>query len=258
MVLQNYLIERILERIAASRFKKRFVLKGGVLVSSMLGLDVRTTMDLDLTARRIPGTHEGLKAVFDEICAIETGDYFVFTVMGIEDIRVSAEYPSIRLTLTATFMTLRETLKIDVTSGDKITPKEQVYAKKRLFDDGAFQVLAYNVETVLAEKLETLFSRGTQNTRMRDYYDIHMLATRNDPPVNLKHLRMAFFATCKKRGTTRMIESCPAILEAIRTDETMADFWKKYGRDFHFAAKISFETVCNSIENLMANIMREK
>ena len=257
VVLQNYLIERVLERIATSRFNTRLVLKGGVLVSSMLGLDIRTTMDLDLTARRLSGTHKELQSVFDEICAIDVGDDFFFSVAGIEEIRTSDKYPAIRLTLAITFMTLREVLKIDVTIGDKITPKEQVFKKRRLFEEGVFQVLAYNVETVLAEKLETVFSRGTQNTRMRDYYDIHILVIRNNPPINLQHLRMAFLATLKKRGAAKMLESCPAILDTIRADKTMADLWRRYGKAFHYATEISFETVCDSIRHLFTSIMED-
>lgn len=257
VVLQNYLIECVLERIAVSRFNTRLVLKGGVLVSAMLGLDVRTTMDLDLTARRLSCTREGLKPVFDEICAIDTGDTLSFSVMKIEEIRIQDKYPSFRLTLAATSGALRETLKIDITSGDKITPKEQVFEKRHLFKDGTFQVLAYNIETVLAEKLETVFSRGTQNTRVRDYYDIHILATRSGSQINLKNLRMAFLATLKRRGTSKMLVSCPTILTAIRADITMADLWRKYGKAFPYATGIPFETVCDSLEHLLASIMKE-
>jgi len=257
VVLQNYLIECVLERIAMSRFNTRLVLKGGVLVSLMLGLDVRTTMDLDLTTRRLSGTHDRLKAVFDEICAIDIGDHFSFSIVDVEEIRVQDKYPAIRLTLTATFLTLQETLKIDVTSGDKITPKEKVFEKRHLFKDGAFHVLAYNIETVLAEKLETVFSRGTQNTRLRDYYDIHILTTRMGSQINLKYLRMAFLATLKRRGTAKMLESCPAILDVIRANMTMADLWRKYGKMFRYATEIPFDTVCDSIKYLLSSIMRD-
>ena len=255
VVLQNYFIERLLERIAVSRFNARLVLKGGVLVSSMLGLDIRTTMDLDLTAKRLSCTPERLEAVFDEICTIDMGDGFSFSVATLEEIRIADKYPSFRLSLSATFLTLRETIKIDVTSGDKITPKEQLFEKQRLFGDGAFQVFAYNIETVLAEKLETVFSRGVQNTRLRDYYDIHILVTRNGSQINLQHLRMAFFATIKKRGTAKMLESCLAIIDIIRSDKIMADLWRRYGKSFHYATRISFEAVCDSIESLFVSIV---
>ena len=255
VVLQNYIIERILERIAASRFRTRLILKGGVLVSSTLGLDVRTTMDLDLSARQLLCSSGRLKTVFDEICAIDVEDSFSFVVSGAEEIRVMDKYPSIRLTLRATFMSLHETVKIDVTSGDKITPKEQMFEKRRLFQEGSFQICAYNIETVLAEKLETILSRSTQNTRLRDYYDVYVLANRKHAPINLKHLRLAFLATTQRRGTTQLIEAYSEIIENIHADKTMAALWMKYGKAFPYAAEISFRQVCGSVKRLLASIL---
>ena len=255
VVLQNYIIERILERIAASRFRTRLILKGGVWVSSTLGLDVRTTMDLDLSAKQLLCSSDRLKTVFDEICAIDVEDSFNFVVLGTEEIRIVDKYPSIRTTLKATFMSLHETVKIDVTSGDKITPKEQIFKKWRLFQEGSFQLYAYNIETVLAEKLETILSRSTQNTRLRDYYDVYVLANRKHAPINLKHLRLALIATTQRRGTIKMLENYSEIIGNVHADKTMTALWLKYGKAFHYAAGISFDQVCKSVKRLLASIL---
>ena len=185
LVMQNYMLERLLERISLSPYKNNFILKGGFLISAIVGLDTRATMDLDTTIKGFTLTHEAIHKIFTEICAVQIADDVQFEVVGISDIRETDDYPGIRVALKANYPPISVPLTVDVTTGDMITPREVEYTFSLLFDDRTISILAYNLETVLAEKLETVLSRNIANTRPRDYYDVHILyALRGvTPPV---------------------------------------------------------------------------
>ena len=173
LVMQNYMLERLLERISLSPYKNNFILKGGFLISAIVGLDTRATMDLDTTIKGFTLTHEAIRKIFTEICAVQIADDVQFEVVGISDIRETDDYPGIRVALKANYPPISVPLTVDVTTGDMITPREVEYTFSLLFDDRTISILAYNLETVLAEKLETVLSRNIANTRPRDYYDVH-------------------------------------------------------------------------------------
>jgi predicted nucleotidyltransferase component of viral defense system len=170
--MQNYMLERLLERISLSFYKSNFILKGGFLIAAMVGLDTRATMDMDATLRGLPVNAETITKMFEEICRIPVNDDVTFSIKRTEEIRESANYAGLRVTLEAQYPPMAVPLKIDITTGDKITPREIVYEFKLLLEPRSIKVLAYNLETIIAEKLETVISRGDQNTRPRDYYDI--------------------------------------------------------------------------------------
>lgn len=175
LVMQNYMLERLLERISLSPYKHNFILKGGFLISAIVGLDTRTTMDLDTTIKGFTLTHESIRNIFTEICAIDVDDDVIFEMGDISDIREGDDYPGVRVRLNANYTPISIPLTVDVTTGDIITPREIEYTFSLLFDDRSISILAYNLETVLAEKIETVLSRSTANTRPRDFYDIHIL-----------------------------------------------------------------------------------
>ena len=198
LVMQNYMMERLLERVSLSKYKENLILKGGFLIAAIVGLDTRTTMDLDTTMKRFPLTHESIGSIFGEICAIKADDTVSFTVRRISDIREGDLYPGLRVHLTANYPPLAVPLTVDVTTGDVITPHEVEYSLKLMFDERSISVLAYNLETVLAEKLETVLSRNIANTRPRDFYDIYVLrGFEYDAGV----LSQALEATVGKRGS---------------------------------------------------------
>ena len=172
LVMQNYMLERLLERISLSPYKHNFIIKGGFLVSAIVGLDTRATMDLDTTIKGFTLTHEAILSIFKDVCAVQIDDDVQFEVLGVADIRETDDYPGIRVSLKANYPPISVPLTVDVTTGDMITPREIEYTFSMLFDDRTISVLAYNLETVLAEKLETVLSRNIANTRPRDYYDI--------------------------------------------------------------------------------------
>ena len=173
LVMQNYMLERLLERISLSPYKNNFILKGGFLISAIVGLDTRATMDLDTTIKGFTLTHEAIRKIFTAICTVQIADDVQFAVVGISDIRETDDYPGIRVGLKANYPPISVPLTVDVTTGDMITPREVEYTFSLLFDDRTISILAYNLETVLAEKLETVLSRNIANTRPRDYYDVH-------------------------------------------------------------------------------------
>ncbi len=255
LVMQNYMLERLLERISLSPYKHNFILKGGLLISSIVGLDARTTMDLDTTVKGFMLTHESIRNIFAEICRIEVADDIVFEIMGISDIREGDDYPGIRIGLKAIYPPISVPLTVDVTTGDIITPWEIEYTFPLLFDDRSISILSYNLETVLAEKIETVLSRSITNTRPRDYYDIHILYSLRGAECNAMTLREALERTVDKRGSRKVLTTYPEIISEIRESSTLRGFWEKYQRNYSYAKEISFDDTCDTVQRIMYSIM---
>lgn len=256
LVMQNYMLERLLERISLSRYKHNFILKGGFLISVIVGLDTRATMDLDTTIRGFTLTHETIQSIFQEICAIEVDDDVQFEIAGISDIRESDDYPGIRVALKANYTPISVPLTVDVTTGDMITPREVEYTFPLLFDDRSLRILAYNLETVLAEKIETVLSRNIANTRPRDYYDVHILYTLRGTECDKATLRRALERTTQKRGSDKIMEQYEEIMMDICESDQLHKLWDKYTREYDYAKDISFDDTCNTIQTIMNVIMQ--
>jgi predicted nucleotidyltransferase component of viral defense system len=224
LVMQNYMMERLLERISLSRYQQNFILKGGFLIAAIVGLDTRATMDMDTTIKGFPLSHDSIRGIFDKICSITVDDDVTFTISNITDIRDGDEYPGLRVHLTAIYPPLSVAIKVDVTTGDIITPREVEYSYKLMFDDRSIPVLAYNLETILAEKLETVLSRNIANTRPRDFYDIHILYTLRGAYCDLTVLRQALDETTLKRGSSSVILQYRDIIENIKNSPQMLGF----------------------------------
>ena len=255
LVMQNYMLERLLERISLSTYKNNFILKGGFLISVIVGLDTRTTMDLDTTIKGFTLTHESIRKVFKEICTVEIEDDVSFTLEDIYDIRETDDYPGIRVSLKANYPPISVPLTVDVTTGDIITPKEIEYTFKLLFDDRTLSILAYNLETVLAEKIETVLSRSIANTRPRDFYDIHTIFALRGNECDKNILKRALEQTSAKRGSSQVMQNYVEIIKEIRDNPQMQNLWKKYQKNFDYAKDITFEDTCNSVKYIMDYIM---
>lgn len=256
LVMQNYMLERLLERIALSKYKNNFILKGGFLISAIVGLDTRATMDLDTTVKGFTLTHESIRKIFEEISTVEIADDVKFELAGISDIREGDDYPGIRVALKANYPPISVPLTVDVTTGDVITPAEIEYTFPLLFDDRTISIFAYNLETVLAEKIETVLSRSIANTRPRDFYDIHILYTLRGVECDAKMMLQALERTADKRGSRKVLEVYPDIIAEIRENKQLQGFWEKYKRDFDYAKGISFDDVCDTIQCIMKSIMK--
>lgn len=256
LVMQNYMLERLLERITLSSYQSNFILKGGFLIAAIVGLDTRATMDLDTTVKGITLTHEKLEEIFREICQIQVDDDVTMEVMGLTDIRAQDDYPGIRVSLMANYPPLRVPLSVDVTTGDKITPKEIEYTFRLIFDDRAITIWAYNLETVLAEKLETVLTRAMANTRPRDFYDIYVIYKMRGHLCDFALLREALEQTATKRKSTRILTQteATATMDQIRSSERLQSFWTGYQKDFHYAAEISFADTCACIDEILRKI----
>jgi predicted nucleotidyltransferase component of viral defense system len=254
LLLQNYMLERLLERISVSAYQQNFILKGGFLISAMVGVDTRATMDMDATIKGYPVNAESIQKMLQEICAIQIEDEITFTFKHIGEIREGDEYTGYRVALTANYPPMEVPLKLDITTGDVITPKEITYDYKLLLEDRVISVLAYNPETVLAEKLETVISRSDQNTRPRDYYDIYILAQMKAEELDLEKLAAALDATAQRRGSTKILERYRDIMQTVKSSEVMQKQWENYRKDFTYAADIAFEDTCDAVERLMSRL----
>lgn len=206
IVMQNYVMERFLERVSLSKHRDSFVLKGGMLISSMIGIEARTTRDIDMTLVNIPLSHANLHKIFSDIASIDIHDNFTYKVISLTDIRKNEKYKGVRISLKADCPPISEHLKIDVTVGDKITPGADEYSYPCMFEGNPIKIHAYNVETLLSEKIETILSRGIYNTRAWDFYDVHVLSRLRQ--LNYSTLESAFFETFRARHA---LDTCPGL-----------------------------------------------
>lgn len=221
LVLQNYMLERFLERVSLSPYRDNYIIKGGFLISSMVGLNSRATMDMDATIKGYPVTQDAVQKMIEQILTVPVDDDITFTFKSIGEIREGDEYTGYRVALTADFPPMAVPLKLDITTGDKITPREIQYDYKLMLEDRHIQVMAYNLATILAEKLETVISRSDQNTRPRDYYDVYILTKLQAENIDFPALGAALMATASKRGSDSILQDYRAIVEAVRNSEIM-------------------------------------
>ena len=254
LVMQNYMLERLLKRIAHSRYQGNFILKGGLLIASMVGLHSRATMDMDATIRNHPVNENSIKTMFEEIVSIPIDDNITFSFQDVGEIRKNDAYGGYRVSLTANFLPMKVPLKLDITTGDKITPKAVEYKYPMMFNDGTLEIFAYNLETILAEKLETVISRGDQNTRPRDFYDIFILSKFKGDQINWTILRQAVSETAQKRNSGMLMPQYQSILEQIVSSPVMQNHWTIYQRDYEYAREVDFSATCETILQLMDSI----
>ena len=251
LVMQNYVLERLLERIVLSRFKDNFIVKGGFLLAAVIGLDTRTTKDLDTTVRNLKLAEKALRDAFSQIIGIESDDDLSFEIGEIEEIREGHDYPGMRVHLVARFEQLTVPLAVDVTAGDSIVPPPSMREFPRMFDDGTFLALSYPFETVAAEKIETVLSRSTANTRARDYYDIYVLDIILGESLDFGLLHEALLSTTAKRNTNHIIIGFNDVVDTIANDVSLNQLWEAYVKKNDFAEDITFKETCESILHLL-------
>jgi predicted nucleotidyltransferase component of viral defense system len=250
VVLQNYMFERFLARLSESEYREKFVIKGGMLIAAIVGLDTRSTMDLDTTLKNLPLTEDKILEAVNTIGSIELDDEVTFETISISPIRKDDRYGGFCVRLNAVYDTIVTPLSIDVSTGDVITPSAVQYEFSGIFDDELrIHLWGYNIETVMAEKLETVLSRGIFNTRPRDFYDIFILATTQKYDKVL--LKEALSATAEHRGSTERIADTNTILNTIAESDDLLDMWKKYQKKFTYAKDILYEDIIGAIRDLL-------
>lgn len=249
VVLQNYMFERFLERLSKSDYKDKFILKGGMLIAALVGIDNRATMDMDATIKNYPSNIDSLTKTISEICSIEIDDDVIFSFTGIESIRDDDAYGGYRVSIRAEYDTILTPMQIDITTGDAITPKEVLYLFKMIFEEGIIGIWAYNIETVLAEKVETILRRGELNTRPRDFYDVYILTKTQsfDHSVFSEALKM----TAEHRETTHIFNNTVKRIEDLQESETLKSRWIKYTKDYRYAEDIAYDDVIEAIMTLI-------
>ena len=247
-MIRNYIMERFLERVALSRYRNNFILKGGMLVAAVVGLDTRATMDIDTTVKSLHLDMKNARRIIEEIISVEIPDGVNFSITRATDIMEEHDYSGIRFMLEATLDNLRQAIKIDISTGDVITPRAVEYSYHLMFEDRSISLLTYNLETLLAEKMETIMSRGTANTRMRDFYDIYVISHQKSFDQGV--LRDAFYATSEKRETVVQIPDFMDTISSIESDEVMKSQWENFRNDSFFVGELSWAEVMASVRNL--------
>ena len=252
ILMRNYMMERFLERISLSEYKDRFILKGGMLVAAMVGLDARATMDLDATIKGTNVSVMDVEIVISRIISMTLDDGVSFRIKRISEIMEEADYPGVRVSMETKFDGVITPLKIDISTGDVITPREIRYSFNLMFEDRTIEVWAYNLETVLAEKMETVISRNVTNTRMRDFYDIYILQKLYGEQLKKEVLWNALVATARKRGTLEQIESedIKEIFDEVESSPVMERLWETYQKNYSYATDISWHIVMESVRYL--------
>ena len=259
ILMRNYMMERFLERISLSEYKNQFILKGGMLVAAMVGLDARATMDLDATIKGTNVSVEDVEMIISKIISIPLNDGVLFRIKRISEIMEEADYPGVRVSMETKFDGVITPLKIDISTGDIITPREIKYKFNLMLENRTIEVWAYNLETVLAEKLETVISRNVTNTRMRDFYDIYILQKLYGEQLSKDVLRDALVATAKKRETLEQIETedIDEVFDEIQSSSVMENLWKVYQRNYSYSADIPWHTIMKSIRTLYEIISKK-
>ena len=251
ILMRIYMMERFLERLAQSEYRDNFIIKGGILVTAMIGVAHRSTMDIDTSMKNLNLSAEDALRVVNQVKDIDLDDGVSFDVKDVSNIMDEMEYPGIRVTMNANVGRLITPLKIDISTGDVITPRAIEFNYDLLLEDRSIKLWSYNLETILAEKLQTVLARGILNTRMRDFYDIRMLVDTYEDKVNKAVLKDAFAATCKKRGTDNLQEQAEEIVKIIEADEQIQVLWRAYQKKYSYAADIDYASVIRGVRKLM-------
>ena len=248
VLIRKYMMERFLERVSSSKYNGSFILKGGMLVAAFVGVEARATMDIDTTIKDIPVTIVDMERTITEISNIDLEDNVKFRIKKVSEIMDEAEYSGIRFSMDAVLDGAVIPLKIDISTGDVITPREVAYSYKLMFEDRTIPIMTYPIETVLAEKLETVISRSITNTRMRDFYDIHILLKSQN--INVDILALALERTAKKRGNLNLLENAESVLKIVKSDEDMKRLWNIYQKKFKYAGEYTWDEVIHSVREL--------
>ena len=248
VLIRKYMMERFLERVSSSKYNGSFILKGGMLVAAFVGVEARATMDIDTTIKGIPVTIVDMERIITEISNIDLDDNVKFRIKKVSEIMDEAEYSGIRFSMDALLDGAVIPLKIDISTGDVITPREMAYSYKLMFEDRTIPIMTYPIETVLAEKLETVILISITNTRMRDFYDIHILLKSQN--IDSDILALALERTAKKRGNFNLLENAESVLKVVKSDEDMKRLWDIYQKKFKYAGEYTWDEVIHSVREL--------
>ena len=251
---QRFMFERILERISVSKYNENFILKGGLLLSAMLGINSRSTRDMDISIKGIDVSQEKMLKILNEILSIDIDDKVKFEVVNITDIRADDEYGGNKYHLVGRLENLKVSLEIDISTGDEITPKELNFEYISIFDNKKINIGTYNIETILSEKIETILRRGKYNTRMKDYYDVYFFLMKLKKDINIKIFKQAFNNTLRKREAFDYYNDYKQILDLIAEDDRITNYWNTYKKKNKYAENIEFKDIVKILKEFLDSI----
>ena len=251
---QRFMFERILERISVSKYNENFILKGGLLLSAMLGINSRSTRDMDISIKGIDVSQEKMLKILNEILSIDIDDKVKFEVINITDIRADDEYGGNKYHLVGKLENLKVSLEIDISTGDEIIPKELNFEYISIFDNKKIYIGTYNIETILSEKIETILRRGKYNTRMKDYYDVYFFLMKLKKDINIKIFKQAFNNTLRKREAFDYYNDYKQILDLIAEDDRITNYWNTYKKKNKYAENIEFKDIVKILKEFLDSI----
>lgn len=251
---QRFMFERILERISVSKYNENFILKGGLLLSAILGINSRSTRDMDISIKGIDVSKEKMVQVLNEILSLDIGDGVRFEMINITDIRADDEYGGNKYHLVGRLENLKVALEIDISTGDEITPKELNYEYISIFENKKIYIDTYNIETILAEKIETILRRGKYNARMKDYYDVYFFLTKLKDEIDLETFKQALNNTLTKRESFDYYKDYRQILNVLTNDERINNYWSTYKKKTKYAQNIEFKEIVRILDEFLDNI----
>ena len=252
VLLQTYMMERLLERVSISSYRDNLIIKGGFLIAAMVGIDRRTTMDMDTTVKGMPVSRESIESILGEVISLDADDGVSFEIQDIKNIRDISDYDDFRVSLRAVFHTVRVNMKIDVTTGDAIIPREIEYHYRLMFEERTIPVMAYNLYTILAEKIETILARNVTNTRARDFYDAYILLSLNKDTLSRTDMLHALRVKAQERGSANDIENHTKHLRDIAASPEIAKIWAAYTKNYPYAKGIAMLDVLALMEWVLA------
>lgn len=253
IMLQEVILDEIIDRISMSRYKNNLVLKGGFLIASLIGTNTRSTRDIDTSIVGLPVTKDKMKSVFQEICDLESPDDIIkLLIVKIDDIMENDDYTGYRIHILAQIYTTKVDIKIDISTGDVITDNAIQYGHKMLLEDRTVEIMAYTVETIIAEKLETIVSRADINTRLKDFYDIYLFDHQSKTKINFDILNKVIKATAKKRETTKQIGTYISIITDLKESKSLQKLWIAYQKPNEYAQGIDFGETCDAAVDLVS------
>lgn len=244
------MFEALLKRISVSKYSDNLIIKGGFLLSSLFGVDYRTTLDLDTTLKGVPLEKENIEKIMNEIINIDVGDNIKMSIFSIKDIRVEEIYPGFSVHINADSEGLKKHLLIDITTGDVITYREIKFSYKTIFDESVINIMAYNMETIIAEKFEAVLSKNIENTRMKDYYDLYVFSTLKWNVVDKVLLKKAIYNTCNKRNSINYLNNSAEYISLVANDSKIKGLWERYQNDYSYAKNITFEDTIDAINKI--------
>jgi len=243
ITMRSFMMERFLERISLSEYRDNFIIKGGFLIKALVGIDLRMTMDMDATIKGIQINYEAVEKIINEISLIDADDDITFEILSIKPIRDASEYDDFCISLRGWFLKLRQDIKIDITVGDLVLPSEIEQDYPLMFENRSISIMAYNLYSILAEKLDATLTNNIHNTRSRDFYDLYLLTRLNKNKINRKQLQEIIQAKMYDRGNSVYYENRRIYLEKIFESEKIRDHWATYANEYNYASAISFDDI---------------